>query len=142
MASRGTKVWVAQAAKNPKDGVVWHLVMKKIVRNTVIDGRGWPPVDQKHGGGESFDPIGGRHGGMNQKRSNNIVQSAKHLLSFAILSGCVGARGAEEDAAASQEGGGGSVEELGAIICLKTAHRKTELCVSVSNKLNNVFMNF
>jgi len=142
MASRGTKVWVAQAAKNPKDGVVGHLVMEEMIWDTVIYGRGWPPVEQEYGGGESFDPIRGRHGGMNQKRSNSIVQSAKHSLSFAILSGCVGARGAEEDAAASQEGGGGSVEELGAIICLKTAHRKTELCVSVSNKLNNVFMNF
>jgi hypothetical protein len=28
----------------------------------------------------------------------------------------------------SQEDGGGIVEELGAIICLKTVHRKTELC--------------
>ena len=79
---------------------------------------------------------------MNQKRANTIVQSPEHALSLAILSGCVGARGAKENAAASQEGGGGIVEELGAIICLKTADSKTELCVSVSNKLNNVFMNF
>jgi hypothetical protein len=79
---------------------------------------------------------------MNQKRANNIVQSAKHSLSFAILSGCVGARGAKKDAAGNQEGGGGIVEELGAIICLKTTYRKPELSVSVSNKLNNVFINF
>jgi len=38
---------------------------------------------------------------MNQKRADSIVQSAKHPLSFAILGGCVGAWGAEEDAAAS-----------------------------------------
>jgi len=48
----------------------------------------------------------------------------------------------KENAVASQEGGGGIVEELGAIICLKIANSKTELCVSISNKLNNVFMNF
>jgi hypothetical protein len=78
---------------------------------------------------------------MNQKRANGIVQGAKHPLSFAILGGCERARGAEEDAAASQKGGGGIIEEFSAIICLKTAHGKTELCVSV-NKLNNVFMNF
>ena len=78
---------------------------------------------------------------MKQKRANRIVQCAKHPLSFAVLGGCVGARGAKQDAAASQEGSGGIVDELGAIICLKTAHRKVELCVSVSNKLNNMFMN-
>jgi hypothetical protein len=97
---------------------------------------------QKHSGGKSFNPIGWRHGSIKQKRVNNIVQCAKHPLSFAILGGCVGARGAKQDAAASQEGSGGIVDELGAIICLKTAHKKAELCVSVSNKLNNMFMNF
>jgi hypothetical protein len=117
-------------------------VVEKMIWYTVIYGRGWSPVDQEHGGGESFDPIGGRHGGVNQKRANNIVQCAKHALSLAVLSRCVRARGAEKDAAASQEGSGGIVEELSAIICLKTAHRKTELCVSVSNKLNNVCVNF
>jgi hypothetical protein len=79
---------------------------------------------------------------MNEKRANTIVQSPEHTLSLAILSGCVGARGAKKNAAASQEGGGDIVEELGAIICLKTADSRTELCVSVSNETNNVFMNF
>ena len=79
---------------------------------------------------------------MKQKRANSIVQCAKHPLSFAVLGGCVGAQGAKQDAAASQEGSGGIVDELGAIIRLKAAHRKTELCVSVSNKLDNMFMNF
>ena len=79
---------------------------------------------------------------MNQKRPNSIVQCAKHPLSFAVLGGCVGARGAKKDAAASQEGGSGIVKKLCPIICLKTAHMITELCVSVSNKLNNMLMNF
>ena len=79
---------------------------------------------------------------MNQKRPNNIVQSAKHPLSFAVLGGCVGARGAKKDAAGSQEGDSGTVNELSPIIGLKTAHRRTELCVSVSSELNNMFMNF
>jgi hypothetical protein len=50
VASHGTKVWVAEAAKNPKDGVVWHLVMEKMIWDTVIYGRGWSLVDQEHGG--------------------------------------------------------------------------------------------
>jgi hypothetical protein len=56
------------------------------------------------------------------------------------LGGCVGARGAKKDAPGSQEGGGGTVNELSAIIGLKTAHRRAELCVSVSSELNNMFM--
>jgi hypothetical protein len=79
---------------------------------------------------------------MDQKRANNIVQGAKHPLGFAVLGGRVGARGTKQSAAASQEGSGGIVDELGAVICLKTAYRDTELCVSVSNKLNNMIMNF
>jgi len=39
VASRGTKVRVAQASENSKDGVVRHLAMKKIVWDTVIYGR-------------------------------------------------------------------------------------------------------
>ena len=79
---------------------------------------------------------------MNQKRPNSIVQCAKHPLSFAVLGGCVGARGAKKNATASQEGSSGIVKELRAIICLKTAHSIAELCVSVSNKLNDMLMNF
>jgi len=79
---------------------------------------------------------------MNEKGTNCIVQCAKHALGFAVLSGCVGARSAEQDATTSQEGSIGIVEELGALICLKTAHRGTKLCLSISNKLNNMIMNF
>jgi hypothetical protein len=77
---------------------------------------------------------------MDQKHPNNIVPSVKHPLSFAVLGGCVGARGAKKDAAASQEGGSGTVSELDPIIGLKTAHRRAELCVSVSSELNDMLM--
>jgi hypothetical protein len=79
---------------------------------------------------------------MNEKRTNNIVQCAKHPLSFAVLGGCVGTRSAEKDAVASQKGGCGMVKKLRPIIGLKTAHRIAELCVSVRNKLSNMLMNF
>jgi hypothetical protein len=79
---------------------------------------------------------------MDQECPNNIVQCTKHPLSFAVLGGCVGARSAEKDAATSQEGSSGIVEELRAIICLKTAHRIAELCVSVSYELDNMLVNF
>jgi hypothetical protein len=47
----------------------------------------------------------------------------------------------EKNAVASPEGSGGIVEELRAVVGLKTAHRRTELCVSISYELNNVFVN-
>jgi hypothetical protein len=112
-----------------------------MIGNTIMDGRGRPPVEEKHGGGESFGPVRGRHGGMNQERPNHIVQGAKQPLSFAVLGGCVGARGAKKNAAASQEGSSSIVDELRAIISLKTAQRIAELCVSVSSKLDNMLMN-
>jgi hypothetical protein len=76
---------------------------------------------------------------MYKKCPNNTVQCAKDPLSFVVLGGCVGAQSAEKDDAASQEGSSGIVEELRAIICLKTA---TELCVSVSYERDNMLMNF
>jgi hypothetical protein len=78
---------------------------------------------------------------MYQECPNSIVQCAKHALSFAVLGGCVRTRSVEENAAASQEGSGGIVEELRAIVGLKTAHRITELCVTISYELNDVFVN-
>jgi hypothetical protein len=111
-----------------------------MVGNTIMYGRRRSPVCEKHGGGESLGPIGRRHSRMDQKHLNDIVQSAKHSLSFAILGGCVGARGVKKDALGSQEGSGGTINELSAIVGLKTAHRRVELCVSVSSELNNVFM--
>jgi hypothetical protein len=39
VGSRGTKVRIAQATENSKDGVVWHLAMEKMVGNTIMDGR-------------------------------------------------------------------------------------------------------
>jgi hypothetical protein len=79
---------------------------------------------------------------MNQKCANNIVQGVKHPFSLAVLGGRVWKRSAQHDATASQEGSGGIVDELGAIICLKTAYRTTELCVSISNKLDKMIMHF
>jgi hypothetical protein len=78
---------------------------------------------------------------MYQECPNSVVQCAKHALSFAVLGGRVRTRSAEKNAAASQEGSSGIVEELRAIVDLKTAHRITELCVSISYELNNVFVN-
>jgi hypothetical protein len=79
---------------------------------------------------------------MDQECTNNIVQCTKHPLSFAVLGGCVGARSAEKDATSSQEGSSGIVEELRVFICLKTAHKIVELCVSVSYELDNMLVNF
>jgi len=33
-------------------------------------------------------------------------------------------------------------QELGAIVRLKTANRRTELCMSIGNKANNMIVNF
>jgi hypothetical protein len=43
---------------------------------------------------------------------------------------------------AKKVGSSGIVEELRAVIFLKTAHRIAELCVSVSYELDNMLVNF
>jgi hypothetical protein len=39
VGSRGSEVRIAQATKNSKDGVVWHLAVKKMIGNTIMYGR-------------------------------------------------------------------------------------------------------
>jgi len=39
VVSRGTKVRIAQATKDSKDGVIWHFAMKKMIGNTIMYGR-------------------------------------------------------------------------------------------------------
>ena len=79
---------------------------------------------------------------MNQKGANNVVQCVQHLLGFAILGRCIGATCPKENVPATKEGGRGNVDELSAIICLKTFDRQDELSVSIVSKLNNMRMNF
>jgi hypothetical protein len=38
MESRGTKVWIAQATENSKNGVVWHFAMEEMIGNTIMYG--------------------------------------------------------------------------------------------------------
>ena len=66
-----------------------------MIGNVIVDGRGGVPVEQNYSGSQSFRPVGGRHGGMDQEGANCIVQGAQHAFGLAILSGGVRARGAE-----------------------------------------------
>jgi hypothetical protein len=68
-----------------------------------------------------------------------VYEASAQLCRFG---GCVGPRSAEKDATANQEGSSGIVEELRAIICPKTTHKISELCVSVSYELDNMLVNF
>jgi hypothetical protein len=38
MGSRGTKVRIAQATENSKNGVVWHFAMEEMIGNTIMYG--------------------------------------------------------------------------------------------------------
>ena len=66
MRCRGTKVRIAQTAKDPKYGVIWHLEIQPMIGNVIVDGRGGAPVEQNYSGGQSFRLVVGRHGGMDQ----------------------------------------------------------------------------
>jgi len=78
---------------------------------------------------------------MNQEGANDIVERAQYPFSFPILSRRVRARSAKKNAAASKEGRRGIVDELSAVIRLKTLDRQAELGVSIISKINNMCMN-
>lgn len=48
-----------------------------------------PAVDEVSGGGQSLDPEGAGHAGVEQKGANAIIQSPNDSFSFAILGGSV-----------------------------------------------------
>ena len=92
--------------------------MKELVRNFVANRRG-ALIKHISGCSKCLGPEGRRHGSMDEKGADGVVDGVKHTLSFAILLGSVGARMAKQNAATRQEGRHGVIDELDAIVGLK-----------------------
>ena len=75
---------------------------------------------------------------MKQEGAHHVVECAQHPFSLVILCGGIRARGAKQDIVTSKEGRSGVVDELGAVVRLKTLDRQAEMGMSISNKLNNM----
>jgi hypothetical protein len=68
---------------------------------------------------------------MKEKGANSVIQSAKHMLSAAILLGCLWTREAEEHAVGGQKRAQGVIVKFMAIICLQAGNRATELSANI-----------
>ena len=61
--------------------------MKELVGCGVSGGFARTSVEKVCGCGEGFSPPLGRHGGMDEKGANAVIDGTKYALSFAILLG-------------------------------------------------------
>jgi hypothetical protein len=86
-------------------------------------------------GGEGICPICGRHRGLEEQCTSDIVSGAKHAFGLAILRRGVGARHAERDTVSEKEGAGVRVIELAAIVALHSFDGTIKLSVDIGKKI-------
>ena len=104
--------------------------------------RGGASIKRIRGCSKPLGPVGERHGSMDEEGADGVVDGAKHTLSFAILLGSVRARMAKQNAATGQEGRHGIIDELGAIVGLKTLGDRVKLSLNMGNKINKLTIDF
>jgi hypothetical protein len=83
---------------------------------------------------EGFDPERGRHGGLEEESTDNIVGGTDSSFSFAVLLRCVRTGEAKEGAMLSEEGVNLFVIKFAAIVTLNSEYRKIELSTSIGMK--------
>ena len=103
VASSGGHIWVTEAPKNPKKGVIrWRAVQQR-EGNAILDGRARAPIQEIGGRAEGLGPVRGRHVRMNEQSVNDVIQRSKNTLGFAILLGGVRAREAQLNVTGAKE---------------------------------------
>jgi hypothetical protein len=82
-----------------KVGVLRESAMKELVWDSITSRRGGAPIKQISGCSMCLGLEGQRHGSMDEKGVDGVVDGAKHTLGFAILLGSVGERMAKQNVA-------------------------------------------
>lgn len=77
--------------------------MEKLKGSGVCCFSGGESVDQKGSCGQGFNPVGGWHECMNEKRADSVIQSMKHAFRLPILWGGVRAGEASANAMMSKK---------------------------------------
>ena len=86
VASCGGHIWVTEAPKNPKKGVIrWRAVQQR-EGIAILDGRTGAPI-QEIGG--RAGPVRRRHVRLKEQSANDVIQHTKNMLGLAILLGGV-----------------------------------------------------
>jgi hypothetical protein len=107
------------------------LAIEKLIRCVVVAWATRTPVEGVCRLGKSFRPERRRNGGVKEKGTDTVIQSAKHTLSATVLPGCVWTREAEDRAVGGQKRAQGVIVKFTAIICLQTGNRATELSANI-----------
>jgi hypothetical protein len=121
-----------------KVGILRESAMKELVWDFVANRRGGAPIKQISSCSKCLGPEGRRHGSMDEKGADGVVDGAKHTLCFAILLGSVGIRMAKQNATTGQEGRHGVIDEFSAIVGLKALGNRVKLSLNMDNKVNKV----
>ena len=86
VASCGGHIWVTEAPKNSKKGVIrWRAVQQR-EGIAILDGRTGAPI-QEIGGRAGL--VRRRHVRMKEQSANDVIQRSKNMLGLAILLGGV-----------------------------------------------------
>ena len=89
VASCGGHIWVTEAPKNPKKGVIrWRAVQQR-EGIAILDGRTGVPIQEIGGRAEGLGPVRRRHVRMKEQSANDVIQRSKNMLGLAILLGGV-----------------------------------------------------
>lgn len=83
--SRRTNVRITEAAKHAKLRIIWYSAMEELVQELVADRRRGPPVEQVSSYSKHSNPVWWQHGSMDQQCADDVVDSVKHMLAFAIM---------------------------------------------------------
>ena len=88
--SGGGEVGIAGAPERPEVMIGGKSAIEGEERGSHVQSLGGEAIDEVSGYGKSISPIGGGHGGLEEKSPSDIVDGAKHAFGFSILLGGVG----------------------------------------------------
>ena len=126
-----SEVGVAGTAKYTEQHVIRWCAEKKVMWGERACAGAWSSVEEICHGGERLCPEHSRDTRVKEQRAHTIIESAKDVLSFPILLGCVGAGEAQRDAVRSKERTQSVVVELPAIISLKSNYWSLKLRANI-----------
>jgi hypothetical protein len=121
---RETNMWFVVRSRH------WYPFSEEYLRKASIGARG-----ELMGSGARGVRVAGALEDPYQQGAHDIVGGMNHVLSLAVLWGCVGTRHSKLDTMRKEEGAGGGVVKLTYIIALDTPDGTTKLRGYISEKV-------
>jgi hypothetical protein len=83
-------IGVAETAEHTKVVIIRRCVEEELMGSEWFSCGAGSPVEEVCGCGEHYSPVHGRHRGLEQKRTNTIIEGAQDPLGLHVLLGSVG----------------------------------------------------